>query len=87
MDDEHALNIVRQIFRNLKSKRSSSLSADREVAEPLFDAEQLYGIVGTNLKKGFDVREVRFVKFYLCLAGLQTLLENDLNCSGYCKNC
>ena len=26
--------------------------------EPLFDAEELYGIVGDNLKRPYDVREV-----------------------------
>lgn len=26
--------------------------------EPLYDADELYGIVGDNLKKTFDVREV-----------------------------
>ncbi len=26
--------------------------------EPLYDAKTLYGIVGTNLKKTFDVRDV-----------------------------
>lgn len=29
-----------------------------EVKEPLFDAHELYGIVGDNLKKTYDVREV-----------------------------
>ena len=28
------------------------------VKEPLFDAQDLYGIVGDNLKKTYDVREV-----------------------------
>ena len=34
-----------------------------DVKEPLFDPQDLYGIVGENLKKTFDVREViaRFV--------------------------
>lgn len=27
--------------------------------EPLFPADELYGIVGANLKRSFDVREVR----------------------------
>jgi 3-methylcrotonyl-CoA carboxylase beta subunit len=31
----------------------------RPPEEPLFPADELYGIVGDNLKKTFDVREVR----------------------------
>lgn len=27
--------------------------------EPLFPADEIYGIVGDNLKKTYDVREVR----------------------------
>ena len=30
----------------------------QEPQEPLFAADELYGIVGTNLKKNYDVREV-----------------------------
>lgn len=32
--------------------------SSEEVVEPLYPAEDLYGIVGGNLKKVFDVREV-----------------------------
>ena len=32
--------------------------------EPLFPAEDLYGIVGTNLKKAYDVREVRGLFYF-----------------------
>ena len=30
----------------------------REANDPLYPADDLYGIVGANLKKSFDVREV-----------------------------
>ena len=30
-----------------------------EPKEPAYPAEDLYGIVGANLKRSFDVREVR----------------------------
>ena len=29
-----------------------------EVVDPIYPADDLYGIVGDNLKKSFDVREV-----------------------------
>lgn len=33
---------------------------------PLFPADELYGIVGDNLKRNFDIREVPFVySFFL----------------------
>ena len=36
--------------------------------EPLYDADEIYGIVGDNLKKTFDVREVG------CLSSLSLIL-------------
>ena len=40
---------------------SSLLQVSLETPEePLFDADEMYGIVGDNLKKTFDVREVSF---------------------------
>lgn len=41
---------------------------------PLYPADELYGIVGDNLKRNFDVREV-FVQFPVhCLKGARTKL-------------
>ena len=56
-NDEHALQIARQCVANLNRSKQIGL-ATRESAEPLYAAEELYGIVGTDLKKPFDVREV-----------------------------
>lgn len=36
-----------------------------EPEEPLYPAEDLYGIVGANLKRSFDVREVDFVCLFV----------------------
>ncbi|VEL35875.1 unnamed protein product [Protopolystoma xenopodis] len=30
----------------------------REVEDPLYSSEELYGIVGSNLRRSFDIREV-----------------------------
>ena len=43
--------------------------------EPLFDADELYGIVGDNLKKTFDVREVG------CLFVLHIFIDTRLGFS------
>lgn len=57
VDDEHAIHLARQSIKNLNRVKDPqvSLTAPRE---PLYNPEELYGIVGENLKKVFDVREV-----------------------------
>lgn len=61
-NDSHALQIARKIIHNLGSSRreskSSETSESNEFDEPLHPIEDLYGIVGTNLKRPFDMREV-----------------------------
>ncbi|XP_076058759.1 methylcrotonyl-CoA carboxylase subunit 2 [Oratosquilla oratoria] len=57
LDDTHALHLARRVVRTLNRTKVPEV-AIREVKEPLFSAEDLYGIVGENLKKTFDVREV-----------------------------
>ena len=57
VDDAHALSIARTCVRNSNRIKSPNVNI-APVEEPLFDARELYGIVGTNLKKTFDVRDV-----------------------------
>ncbi|XP_042231628.1 methylcrotonoyl-CoA carboxylase beta chain, mitochondrial-like [Homarus americanus] len=57
LDDTHALHLARRIVRTLNRTKNPQTSI-REVKEPLFAAHDLYGIVGDNLKKTYDVREV-----------------------------
>lgn len=58
-DDEHALHIARNIIQSLSwPEAPSKVDSLPEVEEPLYEAEELYGIVGTNLQKPFDIREV-----------------------------
>ncbi|KAK0417969.1 hypothetical protein QR680_013303 [Steinernema hermaphroditum] len=56
--DAHALYQARCVVAGLKE--SPAVSAMRLGAqdEPLYDPEEIYGIVGANLKKTYDVREV-----------------------------
>ncbi len=56
-NDEHALQLVRQAVTRLNKVKQPNLSILPSV-EPLYDAKELYGIVGTDLKKPFDVKEV-----------------------------
>eukprot|EP00040_Diaphanoeca_grandis_P029455 m.172544 g.172544 ORF g.172544 m.172544 type:complete len:565 (-) comp31692_c0_seq1:581-2275(-) len=58
-DDEHALSIARSVARNFNRKKDHKLSiATEPPLPPRYDPEELYGIVGTNLMKQFDVRDV-----------------------------
>lgn len=45
---------------------------------PLFPADELYGIVGDNLKRNFDVREVFVYLFSYIVSGRTSLII--LNC-------
>ena len=57
LDDDHALAMARRIVRNLNRTKPARLSF-REPAPPLHDPEELYGIVPTDLRQPYDVREV-----------------------------
>lgn len=56
-DEVHALHLARRVVKNLNYIKDPGVSIEPPV-EPLFPAEEIYGIVGDNLKKTFDVREV-----------------------------
>ncbi|XP_026281091.1 probable methylcrotonoyl-CoA carboxylase beta chain, mitochondrial [Frankliniella occidentalis] len=56
-DDEHALHITRRIVKNLNRSTPTQM-VPSSYSSPKFSADELYGIVGTNLKKSFDVKEV-----------------------------
>jgi 3-methylcrotonyl-CoA carboxylase beta subunit len=56
-DDEHALEIVRSIVANLNTTKPAELVIT-ETKPPRFDVEELYGIVPTDVRAPYDVREV-----------------------------
>nr|CAB3263681.1 methylcrotonoyl-CoA carboxylase beta chain, mitochondrial [Phallusia mammillata] len=56
-DDTHALHLARTVVENLNIKKEVDVCLD-DVQDPLYDSKELYGIVGTNLLRVFDVREV-----------------------------
>lgn len=60
LNDKDALQIARNIVGNLNYKHPHKDFAPlKTVKEPIYDPEEIYGIVGTNLMRSFDVREVR----------------------------
>ncbi|MFI5020295.1 MAG: carboxyl transferase domain-containing protein [Alphaproteobacteria bacterium] len=56
-NDLHALSIARQIVANLNRTKRVELALG-EPAEPLYDANELYGVVPSDVRKPYDVREV-----------------------------
>ena len=57
VDDHHALAIARRIVTNLN--RSKRLSLDTvPPTEPRYPAEELYGVIQSDIRKPYDVREV-----------------------------
>jgi 3-methylcrotonyl-CoA carboxylase beta subunit/propionyl-CoA carboxylase len=56
-DDSHALELARSIVGNLAGAKH--LPADREPPEePSYDPKEIYGIVPTDLRQPYDVREI-----------------------------
>jgi len=56
-DDRHALEIARSIVGNLNRRKALPVAV-REPREPLYPAEELYGIVPKDYRRPFDIREV-----------------------------
>src|SRR5438445_133553 len=57
LDDAHALSLVRQNVSNLNLRKSVSLEV-REPREPLYPADELYGVIPADPRKPYDVREI-----------------------------
>lgn len=56
VDDAHALVLARRSVGNLNWQQQTF--EDKAIREPLYDPEELGGIVGTNLRKPIPVHEV-----------------------------
>jgi 3-methylcrotonyl-CoA carboxylase beta subunit len=56
-NDEHALAIVRSTIENLNVAKDPPWAVE-ESEEPLYDPGELYGIVPSDYRQGYDVREV-----------------------------
>jgi acetyl-CoA carboxylase carboxyltransferase component len=58
VSDEHALALARQIVRNLDRRKPEPPWEVLPPEEPLYDPDELYGIVPEDYSRGYDVREV-----------------------------
>ncbi|MEZ5464674.1 MAG: carboxyl transferase domain-containing protein [Lysobacteraceae bacterium] len=56
-DDRHALAIARDIVAHLNRKKAMPLALKQPV-EPLYAAEELYGVIPKDTRRPFDIREV-----------------------------
>src|SRR5712672_3177509 len=57
LNDAHALSLVRKIVDNLNKKKIVSLDV-REPREPLYPAQDIYGVIPADPRKPYDVREI-----------------------------
>ncbi len=56
-DDVHAIEIIRAIVENLNHTKPYSLEV-QATEEPLYDPEEIYGIVPKNPRRPYDMREI-----------------------------
>ncbi len=56
-DDKHAIQIARNIIENLNRGKKYSLDVT-EPEEPYYDPDEIFGIVPSDLRKPFDMREI-----------------------------
>jgi len=56
-NDAHALHIARRIVANLNGVKSVGLAVQAP-ADPRYDAESVYGVIPSDTRKPYDVREV-----------------------------
>lgn len=58
IDDTHALYLTRQIIKDLNRQRPMHVNLEKHIDIPVHAVDEIYGIVGTNLKRPYDAREV-----------------------------
>ncbi|KAF9021512.1 carboxyl transferase [Hymenopellis radicata] len=57
-DDEHAINITRSVVGDLGRAGWTPVPPPVEPQDPLYPSSDLHGIVGTDVRQGFDMRDV-----------------------------
>ncbi len=56
-NDQHALHICRQLIKNTHRQKTFPWALS-EPKDPLYSAKELYGIIPTDSRKPFDIREI-----------------------------
>jgi len=57
LNDEHALQIARNIVENLGKAEKFDIGRD-EPEDPYYDPTEIYGIIPKNIRTPFDIREI-----------------------------
>jgi acetyl-CoA carboxylase carboxyltransferase component len=57
LNDEHALQIARNIVENLGKAQKFDIGRD-EPEDPYYDPTEIYGIIPKNIRTPFDIREI-----------------------------
>jgi acetyl-CoA carboxylase carboxyltransferase component len=57
LNDEHALEIARNIIENLDRPKRFELDV-HEPEEPYYDPKEIYGVVPKDIRKPYDIREI-----------------------------
>lgn len=58
VNDYHALEITRRIIENTNYRKNPNIPIDSSYDEPLYDPEDIYGIIPKDTKKQFDIRHI-----------------------------
>ncbi len=61
VDDDHAINLLRDIVETLQRKNTHTYISDLELyppEEPLYLPEEIYGVLPTTFRETYDVREI-----------------------------
>jgi len=77
-DDEHALQIVRDIVATLNTRKRVDLDV-QPPEDPLYDPEELYGVIPTTFKASYDVREVINISDLTC--GIACTRKSGIVCA------
>jgi acetyl-CoA carboxylase carboxyltransferase component len=57
LNDEHALEITRNIIENFDSPQKFDIGR-KDSQEPFYDPSELYGVMPRDIRKPFDIREI-----------------------------
>jgi len=57
VNDEHALSLTRNVISHLNKQKFSPWDIQKPV-EPLYPKEEIYGVIPTDSRKPFDIREI-----------------------------
>ena len=62
-DEKHALRITRDLVSKIYENKSKKSEFEKQALQPRFNEDEILGIIPSNLKKPFDIRELimRFI--------------------------